>query len=270
MKILKLVEFVRVLEGGATMPILIKAIDVEDKIKLYALKLFTKEHIKTNFSVAKEIFANEFARDFDLICPEYAIIRIDHEKLRIFCLKNNIPINVDELDEGYKFCSLFMEPNILFNPLTHLSFVNQYDIEKVFAFDFVTMNADRGGPRKKPNLLINNEDLILIDHELTFPFINGFGNFEINYFQSVYSFNSDLHIFRKYLADKRKKDNIFDEFIEYLRNCSVKKFEKLFDEMDTYNIKYGNRDLILGYVRWAVNNHAFIHKNLSKRISKNG
>lgn len=276
MKIIRLVEFIDVLEGGSTFPILIKGIDESDQIDLYVLKLFTKNRINENFSVAKEIFVNEFAKEFDLNVPDYALVNFNHKNLSDFLNKldkSNVSINIDELDEGLKFCSLYKDGYLLFNPLTQLSFVDQYEIERLFAFDYVVMNADRGGFHKKPNLLIDNNSLYLIDHELTLPYINGHdSNFDSNFKhnQNLYNFNCEQHIFKKYLAEKRKKDNIFDEFIEYLKNCNINKFELLFDKMDSHNIKYGNRELILGYVTWAVNNYAFINKNLIFRISKNG
>jgi hypothetical protein len=212
MQELKLVSIDGFAKGGSSKPLLITAVDEKGVPKQYVMKLFKTNHIEQNYSVAKEIFVNEFAKEFDLSVPDYAIIKIDHNLLTEFFSEEEI----NKLDKGYKFCSEFMSQYVIFNPLLSLPFIKDYDIENLFCFDNLVINVDRGGARDKPNLLINDSDILLIDHELTLPFIhNGIEN--NNYYNYIRSYQHENHIVKKHLKALRQKDNLFVDFFESLK-----------------------------------------------------
>jgi hypothetical protein len=257
MQELKLVSIDGFAEGGSSKPLLITAIDQSQVPKQYVMKLFKTNNIEQNYSVAKEIFVNELAKEFDLSVPDYAIIKIDHKILSEFFSEEEI----ERLDKGYKFCSEFMAQYVIFNPLVSLTFIKDYDIENLFCFDNLVLNVDRGGARDKPNLLINDSDILLIDHELTLPFIhNGFEN--TNYYNYLRTYQHDNHIVKKHLKSLRQKDNLFTEFFESLRFLNVNKFNHLFDEFDNYEIQYGSRDSIFAYLNWTKINISFLNTHL--------
>jgi hypothetical protein len=74
-------------------------------------------------------------------------------------------------DDRIKFGSFQMTGMTIFNNLSSLS-LKGYDIGTVFAFDYLIWNLDRGGFGNKPNILVNDDGFLLIDHELILPFVN--------------------------------------------------------------------------------------------------
>ncbi len=64
---------------------------------------------------------------------------------------------------------------------------------EIFVFDLLIENVDRGGPMKRPNLLVRGDDLVMIDHEQAFSFVFALGrSSEHNYAAEPYVRN---HIF---------------------------------------------------------------------------
>lgn len=257
MQELKLVSIDGAAEGGSSKPLLITAVDEKGIAKQYVMKLFKRNNIEQNYSVAKEIFINELAKEFNLSVPNYAVIKINHELLLDFFS----PEEIEKLDKGYKFCSEFMSQYVIFNPLVSLSFIKDYDIENLFCFDNMVINVDRGVARDKPNLLINDNNILLIDHELTLPFINN-GIENTNYYNYLRSYQHDNHIVKKHLKALRQKDNLFTDFFESLKYLNINKFDDLFDELDKYQIHYGNRDSIFAYLNWTKINISFLNTHL--------
>jgi len=257
MQELKLVSIDGQAEGGSSKPLFITAINEKGEAKQYVMKLFKFDNIEQNYSVAKEIFVNELAREFELSVPEYGIIKFNNNLLEEYFSKEEI----QKLDNGYKFCSEFMPQYIIFNPLISLSFIKDYDIENLFCFDHLVINVDRGGFRDKPNLLINDTEILLIDHELTLPFINN-GDEVPNYFNYIRNYQYQNHILTKHLKSLKQKKNLFDEFFETLRYLNINKFNDLLDELDKYQIQYGNRDKIFAYLHWIKNNIRFLNIHL--------
>ncbi len=201
-KELNLVSIKKILEGGSTFPLVIEAEDENSNIAPYVLKLYKRQHVKQEFSVAKEILVAEIAKEFDLPVPDYGIINFDHKYLSGFFDDKYIDI----LDTGYKFCSKLKNGVFIYNPNTKNNFLKDYDLENVFAFDNVILNTDRGGFRNKPNLLVNDNDFVLIDHEQTFPFYSAqFINSKMNYKNIFSTYFCKKHVFYDQLKKIRKK-----------------------------------------------------------------
>lgn len=259
MQILKLVSIHDFIQGGSSRPLLITAVNHEGIIKQYVMKLYKTDWVEQNYTVAKEVFISELAKEFNLSTPNYGLIKVDDEMLLDFFIQEEI----DAFDKGYKFCSEFMgQYTPVEKNLISLPFIKQYDIENLFCFDNLIFNVDRGGYRNKPNLLINDEEFLLIDHEQTLPFINN-SEKEVNYYLYIKHYQHQLHITSNFFKSLRKKDNLFDEFFESLRLINVNKYHQLFDDMDEVNIQYGNREKIFSYLNWAKTNIGFIHNHLS-------
>jgi hypothetical protein len=262
MQELKLFEVDKKLDGGSTFPFGILAQDHNGDIGKYVVKCFTKKSVLENYSVAKEILVSELAKSFDLATPEYAIINLDNEALSQIYDSDRISM----LEEGYKFCSKFAEPAYtIFSNIVTPGFLRDYDVENIFAFDVVILNVDRGGMRGKPNLLINDKELLLIDHELTFPFIDN-STATPNYFNYIRIYNYKVHILQKHLKAVRNKTGMFDEFIENIRAFNPNGFTKIFEELDKYNISYGEKKKFLDYFAWIKENTVFIQKSLKSMV----
>ena len=59
---------------------------------------------------------------------------------------------------------------------------------------------------------------------------------------------------------------LFEEFMEILRTLNVEKYRALFDEMDKYDIAYGEINTIFAYLYWSKDNCNYIKKVLLDRL----
>src|SRR5690606_31155134 len=232
-------------------PLIIDAEDENSNISTYVLKIYNKRSINQNFSVAKEILISEITKEFDLPVPEYGVINFNHKYLTRFFNKNYI----DSLDLGYKFCSKLIDGVVIFNPTIKNNFLQDYDLENVFAFDNLILNVDSGGYHNKPNLLVTDNDFVLIDHELTLPFYSYPQKSNINYWNTFLTFDYSKHIFLKFLKKKRNKELIFDEFQMHLDNFNLTIFDDIFKNFNKFNINYSGKHDCLDYFKWAKSNN---------------
>lgn len=262
MQELKLFEVDKRLAGGSTLPFGILAQEENGSIENYVAKCFTKKAVAENYSVAKEIIVSELAKSFSLATPDYGIIQLEDESL----LQVYDNARLDILDTGYKFCSKFAEPAYtIFSNLVTPGFLRDYDVENLFAFDVVILNVDRGGMRGKPNLLINDKELLLIDHELTFPFINN-STKDPNYFNYIRIYNHKVHILQKHLKALNNKNDKFDEFVELIKVFNPQDLVVTFNLLEKYNISFGDRNKFFDYFAWVKQNVDFIQKSLKNMV----
>lgn len=262
MQIVELVEMHKIIEGGSTRPILISAKNSNGIIKKFVVKLYKTDYINKNFSTAKEIFICELAKEFGVYTPNYAIINFDNRLLLKFYDEDYIKT----LSTGYKFCSEFVEPTVLFNPRISNKFYDHYDCANIFAFDNIIFNSDRGGIRNKPNLLTCDENLILIDHEATLPFINN-QTLELNYFRYLINYDYQTHTLFKYLNSVKEKNDFFNEFLEILTHFNPNKILAIFEFLQKYNIDFGSVNYYSEYLDWLKTKKDNIYLSLNRRFT---
>lgn len=250
------------IQDSSNYPLEIWALDGNNEKSAYYAKPFRKNNINT-FPTAKEIIACEMALHFDLPTPRYNIIDISDEKLSSFYTENEIR----KFHKGYKFCSKKIDQYIGFKPDVSVGFLRDYEIAGIFAFDVLMQNSDRGGFRGKPNLLINDNSLVMIDHELTLSFINESHNIP-NYENNINIYPHYYHVLIHHLKVVKEKNHIFDEFLEYLHVFNVNDLNGLFDEMDNFNIEYGDRLDYFLYFDWCKKNISVIKKYLLLKINE--
>lgn len=237
-------------------PLEIWGLEKDNHRSVYYAKPFRNVGINI-FPAAKEIIGCEIALMFDLPVPRYSIINIEDSKLASYYPENEIR----NFYKGYKFCSKKLDQYVGFNPHVSFGFLRDYEIAGIFAFDVIMQNSDRGGFRGKSNLLINDHSLVMIDHELTLSFISDqqpTRNYENNI--RVYPFYN--HVLIKHLKALKEKSHIFDEFLENLRLLNIDSLNSIFNEMDKFNIDYGDRLDYFAYFEWCKNNVATIKKYL--------
>ncbi|WP_348722273.1 HipA family kinase [Tenacibaculum sp. 190524A05c] len=271
---LELISCEKILKNGGTFPLLIEAFNEIGESDYYVMKAFKKKSVDENYSVFKEIFLSELAPDFNLAAPEYGVTLINNNDLIEIHDEAQKVVNsvdyVNQLDTGYKFCSYYLSGMTTMNPeLITKGKLSQYDIENIYAFDQVFFNSDRGGMRDKPNLMIDDDNIIIIDHEQSLPFINSFEqNKNVNYFNYFKGFNSPKHIFYNQVKKLAKENDgkLFDEFIDNLRTINIKKFNDLFNELDRFGIAYGNKDDIFAYLYWAKENFSKVQNLLLEKL----
>lgn len=264
MQILKITNIRGILKGGSTKPLLITAINDSNEEVPYVMKSYKEKNVEINFTIAKEILISELAKKFDLPVPAYGLVKVSNFQLSKFYTAEEI----NNIDNGYKFCTLYKEGALVANNELNKKYLDAYDYSKLFAFDNLIMNSDRGGFTNKPNLLYTDNKMILIDHELSLPFYNSNNESEINFYNSFNVFFSKKHIFWISLNNLPKKDKeyIFEEFIEILRTMNFDFLNFIFEEFDKYNIAYGNKDVIFSYLYWAKNNFLHIQRTLNQKI----
>ncbi|SFC88613.1 hypothetical protein SAMN04487907_11143 [Zunongwangia mangrovi] len=251
------------LKGGSTKPLVIEAEDQSQRINSYVLKLYKNDYVTDYFTIAKEIIISELAEQFNLPVPKYGVIDLDNELL----LEEYDPDFIRELNSGYKFCNYYHEGTLLYNDSLRSKFLENYDIENVFAFDNLILNTDRGGFRNKPNLLITDDNFLLIDHEQTFQFfdIRSAGR-ETDYKLKFNSYYFNNHIFLKLLRKLKSKEYVFDEFDENLRTLNLNFLDDLFRDFRKFNIDCGEKSAIFAYLNWCKINRSYITKSLKDRI----
>jgi hypothetical protein len=263
MDILRLTNIEGRLKNGSTLPLLINALKPNNLETSYVLKTYKHKYNESNFTIAKEIIISELAKKFDLNVPDYGLIKIEKDLL----LPHYSQEFVNDLDNGYKFCTEYVDGAVSGVNSISKRYLDNYEYSKLFAFDHLLMNGDRGRFNNKPNLLYTDTKMILIDHEITLPFYAQLQN-EANYFNLFQMFFCRNHIFWSNLnkLKHQEKINIFDEFIEILRNINFDFLNFVFDDLDKYNIPYGEKEVILGYLYWAKTNYSKIHKILNQKI----
>lgn len=247
------------IKESSNFPLEIWALDKTQQGSYFA-KPFRKNNINT-FPTAKEILACEIATSFDLPTPRYGIIDIPNAKLSSFYSDAQIR----KFHPGYKFCSKKLEQYTTLNPLASVGFLRDYEIAGIFAFDVLMQNSDRCGFRGKPNLLINDDSLFMIDHELTLSFISE-NQETTNYENNLNIYPHFNHVLFPYLKSIKEKNHIFDEFLEYLHFLNLNDLYLVFDKMDKFNIEYGDRLDYLSYFDWCKKNISIIKKYLLLKI----
>lgn len=247
------------LTDSSNYPLEIWASDQDNIRSRYYAKPFRMGSINS-YPTAKEIIGCEMAVAFDLPTPNYNIIDINHATLSTYYTENELR----KFNKGYKFCSKKLDQYAGFNPNVSVGFLKDYEIAGIFAFDVLMHNTDRGF-RGKPNLLINDDRLVMIDHELTLPFIDS-QHKTINYENNIRVYPYYLHTLLKHIQLIKEKKHIFDEFLEYLRVLNIDRLNVIFDEMDDFNIEYGDRLDYFLYFDWCKSNVDYLKKNLQLMI----
>lgn len=126
----------------------------------------------------------------------------------------------------------------------------------IFAFDCFIINQDRGGYRNKPNLLVDDDGLKLIDHELTFHFINGESEDAYNAIMNSFDNHTwapiyQMHVFYQKLKSYKgnnNKENLFDTFEEYLSRLDINVVEMVINEFIHNEITIGQKELLIQYL----------------------
>lgn len=242
-------------KGGSTKPWSIACVDlsVEPPEEIQCvLKLFTPSHVLATNSIGKEFVCNALAAEFDLVVPDAYLV--DPADVAFSStLEKKILADLKTKYNGVTFCSRLINATIV-SPEIKNSIFNIDDCAMLFAFDCLIMNQDRGGYRQKSNLMIDDDGLILIDHELTFHFLDGSTN--SGYLAVMQAFDNSCwlpiylkHIFYgKLKAYRGSKKVLFNTFEEYLSKLDIGEIEKLLQELAHDQITVGQNKLLIQYL----------------------
>jgi hypothetical protein len=258
LKILKPIRFDGLLgKGGSTKPWAVSCID-EDAMNIAeiscALKLFSPSHVANAKCIGKEFLCNKLALAFDLgVLEAYLIDAFDPD----FYSTLDVEAQQDLATrfKGISFGSKLIDATIL-NPQIKSNVFDIHDCAMVFAFDCLILNQDRGGHRNKPNLMLNDDGLTLIDHELTFHFIDGDQDDSYNAVMVEFQHSAWFPIYRTHIFYQRlkryrsaNKQNLFDTFEEYLGKLDINAIEVAVAQLEKCDITVGQKELLFQYLR---------------------
>ncbi|GAB3986324.1 hypothetical protein GCM10028807_03500 [Spirosoma daeguense] len=248
MKILEAISYLNPIHsGGSTKPWLVQVND-QGSLASYVVKLFTKKQTLQIHPIAKEVFGNVLAQEFDLYVPDCALIKFGNQFI------NNLPeresLRLSDIASGLKFGSVEITDVPIIDVRQQRSLLKSYDIGTIFAFDSLVWNLDRGGARNKPNLLIDDDTIILIDHEQIFPFAND--TLATNAYvmpsfdRSAWHYQYDKHLFYPLLKrmSSSEKVSVFDTFQYFLENLSLTTLDTVASELAHEGIETGNYSVI--------------------------
>ena len=253
------------LSGGSTKPWRIVGIDgdkSQPEETPYVVKLFTERQIIQGHSIAKEFICNTLASQFDLEVPEACLVNLRDEGFKSTLEKEPLK-NLSQKYSGPTFSSRLIDASLINEQLKGPAY-RMHDYATLFAFDCLIFNTDRGGYRNKPNLLVDDEGFILIDHELTFSFIDS-GD-DKGYNKIIEDLNGNAwpsfyqkHLFYPLLKSYRgPKKNLFDTFEESLRTLDINQTNNLINELKHEGVEVGSSDLLISYLRiLKQNSHTF-------------
>jgi len=122
---------------------------------------------------------------------------------------------LNNVDDRIKFGTrLINPPNPIFSDSLLKTTLKGYDLESIYAFDNLILNVDRRPG--KPNLLVGENDLFVIDHELTLSTIDKIlSDFNNHNTWSHYFSNHVLYSYLQEKTPKAKKEGL-DSFKYYL------------------------------------------------------
>lgn len=222
-----IIEFNEELEGGANRPFIVRAIDSNNNyVGQFVVKIFDKNRIVQDNYVGKEFFCSHLATQLDIKTPGLVLLKIQEGI--------NIPTSVVSKLVDYPFQAFlgvkYVDSVNQFTPSFSSKELSEYDIETIFAFDALIMNPDRS--RLKPNLLIKNDAIFVIDHEYSLGWCKN--NCDINVVNSqtvLLGANEERrHVFYDYLR-RRHSDVTFETFTYYIENLNVNFFDGINNEL---------------------------------------
>ena len=229
----------KAIHSGSTQPCIMTLADKDGNIKgEYVVKVFKPSNLSQSFNTNKEVYGSVLASEFDLMTPEAVLANVNQQLIDEL---NNTPrYKGFNLIKGTYFATKYIDYAMDFSKATTLK-LEDWEIENIFAFDVLIRNQDRR--HNKPNLFYKDNEVYLIDHELSlatgyldkpFPEMVLDKN---KYWRFVEIIDGDFerkHIFLDALRERNKKKSVnFDTFREDLRNFDV-------DILDDYVLQLKN------------------------------
>lgn len=228
------------MSGGASYPCLMGVEDEKGNPKnSFVVKLFRKTYDSSSNATLKEFVGILLGKMFGLKAPDAALIYVDTRLIANLIEQHGY----EDIEEGYYFGTTYLHNNAIFIPNMHESEADRYVLELLFAFDMLVHNVDRR--IAKPNLLIYQREIYIIDHERIFtqldkPFLDialGAG------------FPENKHLALDLLRFWNKQTALtFDEFGEYLRNLQIEWISRLEDWLVEYEIVQSLSSLVAPYL----------------------
>ena len=181
--------------GGSTKPLLL-SVQTENGFDKYVVKVFTNRQTFQYSPLANEVYSHFLAKGFDINTPDIALIHFGKDFVRT--LPKDVKERIKNQNDSLFFGSKYHEGYVQYIPAKHHRTFDSSDIELLFAFDVLIRNIDRRGG--KPNLLINNNNYLAIDHELCLginkTFDEYYSSYEWHFIGGLKGQRDRMHIFK--------------------------------------------------------------------------
>lgn len=250
----KVISYQRSMPGGSTKPWLVLA--EKNRIPApFVIKLYKSDYVEQYFSIAKEVYCSALAQQFGIRTPYFSFFTLSKE------FKNSLDEEQNSFLIGKQssitFGTELIQGAYPFQEELHRDFFWKFDIETIYAFDNLIKNSDR--KLGKPNLLIKNKDLLVIDHEQTFT-VN---KKTLEHFENgTWIYWKENHIFYRFLKERgvEAKRTFFLHFLEKLKTINFDLLDPYYEQLSDLGLdNEENFNQIKNYL-W------YIKKNASKFV----
>lgn len=254
-----------IMDTGTTQPMGVRGVDTETGTRGQYVVKFHNANRMTPKSSCREFLGAWMAKELGIKVVEPVLINISPEFVNTLKGKNGFRAAQQSI--GPNFGSVY-EAGFTILPVRNFRLDKEFiDLARmIFMFDMLISNADRGAG--KPNVLGNGQDILLLDHELAFsfmdllslsrnktPWIIGFSEAEM--YKS--------HYFYPILKDEEHE---FTEQVERLDCFTNSLFWSKVSETLPQGWQYNELTEIQTHVTSIVNNKYVFAEQLTKILSK--
>jgi hypothetical protein len=245
------------MEGGATNPVHFHCVnDVGGEGDFVV-----KAHSTLGHRILCELAAVHLAGHFDITTPGCAAVVVDD--WHAYRLERKECRDAFLATAGPHFGSLLMKPGRSELEPHYLSEEQLPQAINIFAFDMLIQNIDRASQLPgKPNVLIKGNDIVAIDHEKAFSFINALE--EIKPWDLRGTPFATNHLFYRLLfrhTDSRKTIN-FESFAQQLLSLNTEDLRDLLVSAPESWRNDRTIDKIVGHMELAKSNATRFEKGL--------
>lgn len=250
------IQFLEILDkGGRNKPWLVRVL-VNDDYQDYVVKIFDDN--PDQFFTAAEVYGAVLASEFELAVPGFALFEIDGRNLYGF--PSELQILAEEKGFGLKFGSKYIPGSQGYTVSLHKQQIQKrLAVDTLFAFDHLINNTDRNSNR--PNVLVQDLEILVIDHELAFKGLNPAAQ------KLIESGNPINNMFRHHIcfellvrSTNSTKRDYFHTFEELLRVLNVNVLDPYEKQMASCGLPTGNFGEIKSFLEFSKRNHNnFVH-----------
>jgi hypothetical protein len=266
MRLLKEIRAVDVLpiylEGGTTRPVVV----VGDDGNQYVLKVFKKVHTSQRCYTGAEVVSYFMAKEFSINIPDAVLITVPSDLINLIDQHNPTMSTLLKTKDLSKPCfgSKYHEGLILHSPSLLDKYLDLDELETIFAFDTLILNGDR--KKTKPNILRDEANYMLIDHDQAFEgYMKAPEFFNSN---NLLPYSSD-HIFYDMLKKRESKNNDsvkFETFEYYLRSIRTRKIKLQISRLAELGYGVGECYDWINYIESIKNNYTNFVNVLKQNI----
>lgn len=261
--VLNAIGFVRQFKKHSrTQPWVVLANENDTAPQSYVVKLYTREENEDRNAVAKEVFCNVIAGQLGLDRPEAALIDFYSNDFMSLLTQGELDA-INQRDYRIKFATRLIERHTQFPEQMDVKFLTQFTkIDSIFAFDNFVLNTDRN--LGKPNVLLNERAILLIDHEYTLDIKQTILD---EFDAGTWAYKCVKHILYDFLSS-RYRTHFFDEFAEKLAAFNPDVLDPYADQLVRlgYNPAFGNYVLLKEYLNRIKNNPAKFANLLKAKV----